>query len=48
VHKDGVKVTFDPRTIAGGQIEFAIIEGPDKVAIELLEDHSAKPAAIPE
>lgn len=44
----GVKVTAAPRTIAGGQVEFAFIEGPDQVAIELLEDRSAKPAPIVE
>jgi hypothetical protein len=29
-------------------IKFAFIEGPDNVAIELLEDHSPKPAPIVE
>lgn len=44
----GVKVTSEPRSIANGQIKFAFVEGPDKVAIELLEDRSAKPAPITE
>jgi catechol 2,3-dioxygenase-like lactoylglutathione lyase family enzyme len=44
----GVKVTAEPRTIADGQIEFAFIEGPDQVAIELLEDRTPKPAPIVE
>jgi catechol 2,3-dioxygenase-like lactoylglutathione lyase family enzyme len=43
---DGVKVTAEPRTILNGQIKFAFIEGPDNVAIELLEDRSPRPAAI--
>jgi hypothetical protein len=41
-------VTAEPRTIADGKVEFAFIEGPDQVAIELLEDHTDRPAAIVE
>ena len=41
--KDGVKVTAEPRSIANGQIKFAFIEGPDQMAIELIEDHTSKP-----
>jgi catechol 2,3-dioxygenase-like lactoylglutathione lyase family enzyme len=48
LRKDGVKVTSEPRTILNGQIEFAFIEGPDRVAIELLEDRSPMPAPIAE
>lgn len=48
LRKDGVKVTSEPRSIANGQIKFAFIEGPDKVAIELLEDRSTKPGPIAE
>jgi catechol 2,3-dioxygenase-like lactoylglutathione lyase family enzyme len=44
----GVKVTAEPRSIADGQIKSAFIEGPDQVAIELLEDHTAEPAPITE
>jgi 4-hydroxyphenylpyruvate dioxygenase-like putative hemolysin len=40
----GVKVTAEP--VARGQIKFAFIEGPDQVAIELIEDHSPQPAKI--
>jgi catechol 2,3-dioxygenase-like lactoylglutathione lyase family enzyme len=47
LRKDGVKITSEPRSIANGQIKFAFIEGPDKVAIELLEDHSTKPGPVP-
>jgi catechol 2,3-dioxygenase-like lactoylglutathione lyase family enzyme len=46
LRKDGVKVTSEPRSIANRQIKFAFIEGPDKVAIELLEDHSAQPGPV--
>ena len=40
--KDGVKVTDEPRSIAGGKVKFAFIEGPDHVRIEVVEDHSSK------
>jgi catechol 2,3-dioxygenase-like lactoylglutathione lyase family enzyme len=40
--KDGVKVTEEPRSIFSGQLKYAFIEGPDKLRIEVLEDHSAK------
>jgi catechol 2,3-dioxygenase-like lactoylglutathione lyase family enzyme len=39
----GVKVTAEPRTIANGQLKFAFIEGPDGIAIELVEDQTGKP-----
>jgi len=48
LRKDGVTVISEPRTIANGQIKFAFIEGPDKVALELLEDRSVRPAPITE
>jgi catechol 2,3-dioxygenase-like lactoylglutathione lyase family enzyme len=41
----GVKVTEEPRTV--GQIKSAFVEGPDQVAIELIEDHSPQPAKLP-
>lgn len=41
--KDGVKVTDEPRSLFGGQIKFAFIEGPDHLRIEVLEDHTSKP-----
>ena len=40
--KDGVTVTDAPRSIAGGKIKFAFIEGPDHIRIEVLEDHTNK------
>ena len=40
--KDGVKVTDEPRSIAGGKVKFAFIEGPDHVRIEVVEDHTTK------
>jgi catechol 2,3-dioxygenase-like lactoylglutathione lyase family enzyme len=40
----GVKVTQGPKTWAKGQIRSAFVEGPDHLAIELVEDHSARPA----
>jgi len=43
LRSEGVKVTTEPRTIANGQLKFAFIEGPDQIAIELIEDHTAKP-----
>jgi catechol 2,3-dioxygenase-like lactoylglutathione lyase family enzyme len=43
LRKDGVKVTSEPRSIASGQVKFAFIEGPDQIAIELIEDHTRKP-----
>jgi catechol 2,3-dioxygenase-like lactoylglutathione lyase family enzyme len=48
LRSDGVKITSEPRTIANGQIKLAFIEGPDHVAIELLEDHSMRPGPIQE
>jgi catechol 2,3-dioxygenase-like lactoylglutathione lyase family enzyme len=38
--KDGVKVTDEPRSLFGGKLKFAFIEGPDHVHIEVLEDHT--------
>lgn len=35
--KDGVKVTDEPSSFAGGRLKFAFIEGPDHVRIELVE-----------
>lgn len=42
----GVKVTAEPRSV--GPIKFAFIEGPDRVAIELIEDRSPAPPKIPD
>jgi catechol 2,3-dioxygenase-like lactoylglutathione lyase family enzyme len=35
--KDGVKVTDEPRSVQGGKIKYAFIEGPDHIRIELIE-----------
>jgi catechol 2,3-dioxygenase-like lactoylglutathione lyase family enzyme len=43
LRKAGVTVTAEPRSIADGKIRFAFIEGPDRIAIELLEDRTDKP-----
>jgi len=43
---DGVKVTAEPRSLAEGRIKFAFIEGPDQVAIELIQDATPRPAAV--
>jgi catechol 2,3-dioxygenase-like lactoylglutathione lyase family enzyme len=40
--KDGVKITDEPRSIAGGKVRFAFIEGPDHVRIELVEGQARK------
>src|SRR5260370_42334242 len=39
---DGVTVTDEPRSLFGGTLKFAFIEGPDHVRIEVLEDHTGK------
>jgi catechol 2,3-dioxygenase-like lactoylglutathione lyase family enzyme len=39
--KDGVKVTDEPRSLFGGKLKFAFIEGPDHIRIEVLEDRTA-------
>jgi catechol 2,3-dioxygenase-like lactoylglutathione lyase family enzyme len=39
---NGVKVTSEPRDIQG-KFKFAFVEGPDNVAIELIEDHTDHP-----
>jgi catechol 2,3-dioxygenase-like lactoylglutathione lyase family enzyme len=40
--KDGVKVTDEPRSVQGGKIKYAFIEGPDHVRIELVEGAAQK------
>ncbi|HYL38191.1 MAG TPA: VOC family protein [Bryobacteraceae bacterium] len=39
---DGVKVTDEPRSVAGGKVRFAFIEGPDHVRVELVEGQARK------
>ena len=46
MRNDGVKITAEPRSIADGRIRFAFIEGPDQVAIELIQDTTPRPAPI--
>ena len=36
--KDGVKVTNEPRSVAGGKLKYAFIEGPDHIRIEVVEE----------
>jgi catechol 2,3-dioxygenase-like lactoylglutathione lyase family enzyme len=48
LRNDGVKVTAEPHSLAEGRIKSAFIEGPDQVAIELLQDSTPRPAAIVE
>ena len=43
---DGVTVTAEPRTLADGKIKFAFVEGPDQVAIELIQDGTARPGPV--
>ena len=42
MRKDGVKVTQEIKSVAGGKIKFAFIEGPDKINIEVIEGHPKK------
>jgi catechol 2,3-dioxygenase-like lactoylglutathione lyase family enzyme len=42
MRKEGVKVTDEIKTAAGGKIKYAFIEGPDKIRIELVEGHARK------
>lgn len=43
---DAVTVKTEPASLAGGKLRFAFIEGPDAVAIELVEDHTVQPGRI--
>lgn len=40
--KEGVTVTDEPRSLAGGKVKFAFIEGPDKMRIEIIEGQASK------
>jgi len=40
--QDGVQVTDEPRSVAGGKVKFAFIEGPDHIRIELVEGQARK------
>jgi catechol 2,3-dioxygenase-like lactoylglutathione lyase family enzyme len=39
---DGVKITDQPRAIAGTKVRSAFIEGPDHLRIELVEEQAHK------
>ena len=41
---NGVKITAEPVNVPG-KLRYAFIEGPDKIAIELIEDHTDQPPA---
>jgi len=40
--KDGVKVTDEIKSAAGGKVKYAYVEGPDKIRIELVEGQARK------
>ena len=42
LRKAGVTVTDDMRSVLGGKVKFAFIEGPDKMRIELVEGQATK------
>lgn len=42
LRKDGVKITDEIKSVAGGKVKYAFIEGPDKMRIELVEGHARK------
>jgi catechol 2,3-dioxygenase-like lactoylglutathione lyase family enzyme len=46
MRNDGVKVTAEPRSLADGRIRFAFVEGPDQVAVELIQDATPRPAPV--
>jgi catechol 2,3-dioxygenase-like lactoylglutathione lyase family enzyme len=43
LRKAGVTVTDEPKSIAGGKIKYAFIEGPDKMRIEIIEGKAYNP-----
>lgn len=42
MRKDGVKVTDEIRSVLGGKVKYAFIEGPDKIRIEVVEGHATR------
>lgn len=42
LRKTGVKVTDEIKSVAGGKIKYAFIEGPDKIRIELVDGHATR------
>lgn len=43
LRRAGVKVTEEPKAWPGGKVRSAFVEGPDRLAIELVEDRSGRP-----
>jgi len=42
LRQDGVKVTQEIKSVAGGKIKYAFVEGPDQMNIEVIEGHARK------
>jgi catechol 2,3-dioxygenase-like lactoylglutathione lyase family enzyme len=42
LRKEGVTVTDEPKSVAGGKVKYAFIEGPDKIRIEIIEGAPTK------
>jgi catechol 2,3-dioxygenase-like lactoylglutathione lyase family enzyme len=42
LRKEGVTITDEPKSIAGGKVKFAFIEGPDRIRIEIIEGRATK------
>ncbi len=42
LRKEGVTVTDEPKSAAGGKVKYAFIEGPDKMRIEIIEGRASK------
>jgi catechol 2,3-dioxygenase-like lactoylglutathione lyase family enzyme len=42
LRKEGVTVTDEPKSIAGGKVKYAFIEDPDKMRIEIIEGRASK------
>jgi predicted enzyme related to lactoylglutathione lyase len=42
MRKDGVKVTQEIKSVAGGKIKYAFVEGPDQTNIEVIEGRAHK------
>jgi len=40
LRQDGVKVTDEIKSVAGGKVKYAYVEGPDKIRIDLVEGHA--------
>jgi catechol 2,3-dioxygenase-like lactoylglutathione lyase family enzyme len=38
----GVTITDEPKSIAGGKVKYAFIEGPDKMRIEIIEGQAQR------